>query len=139
MSKDEIIQTAVSLLTAGSETTSTALSGATYYLTQNPQALRQLQNEVRDKFSRPEEISIGSTVGLPYLIAVIEESLRMYPPVSTRVPRRTGSQGAYIHNTYIPPNVSKQISLHTLDVANYALDVCWSTPFSNLHVSNKLS
>ena len=47
MSRPEIIANSSVLIVAGSETTATLLSGATYYLLQNPTKLARLQDEVR--------------------------------------------------------------------------------------------
>ena len=110
MSEEEIISMAQVLLVAGTETSATLLSGATYYLTKNPQTIERLKLEVRGAFSSPDGISIEATARLPYLNAVIEESLRMYPPTAVRLPRRTDAQGANICGMYVPPNVSGTIS-----------------------------
>ena len=75
------------MVVAGSETTATALSGITYYLSQNKNAYEVLANEVRSTFSRYEDITARATEPLPYLQAVIEEGLRLYPPVPIGLPR----------------------------------------------------
>ena len=106
MSEEEVISMAQVLLVAGTETSATLLSGATFYLTKNPQALEKLTREARGAFSSPEGITIEATARLPYLHAVIEESLRMYPPAAVRLPRRTDGQGANICGMYVPPDVS---------------------------------
>ena len=67
------------LIIAGSETTATLLSGATYLLLQNPAKLAQLQREVRSAFKSTDDISFASVAKLPYLHAVIEESFESGP------------------------------------------------------------
>ena len=109
MSEEEIISMAQVLLVAGTETSATLLTGATYYLTKNPQTLDRLKDEVRGAFPNAEDMSIEATARLPYLNAIIEESLRMYPPTAVRLPRRTTDQGAHIDGMYIPPNVSNLV------------------------------
>lgn len=52
MGRPEIIGTSRVLLTAGSETTATLLSGATSYLLQNPDVLHRVQSEVRTLFQK---------------------------------------------------------------------------------------
>ncbi|KAL8714008.1 MAG: hypothetical protein Q9220_002154 [cf. Caloplaca sp. 1 TL-2023] len=109
MTHREIRSTSRVLLTAGSETTATLLSGATYHLLQNPEALHRVQSEVRAAFKRADEITLRSisTSGLlPYLEAVIQESLRCCPPVPAALPRVTGSDGAMIDGSYVPANIS---------------------------------
>ena len=106
MTREEIINNASILIIAGSETTATALSGATYYLLTNPAAYRRVRDEVRTAFARAEDITLHATGQLPYLHAVLEETLRMYPPVPGMLPRRTGSQGNVIDGHFVPPDVS---------------------------------
>ena len=47
-----------------------------------------------------------STPGrLPYLEAVLKESMRYFPPVPTRLPRIVGPAGAVIDGSYVSKNV----------------------------------
>ncbi|KAL4977328.1 cytochrome P450 [Aspergillus desertorum] len=78
------------LLLAGTETTATALSGTTYYLLKNRDALRKATEEVRGAFQREDEISfVTAAERLPYMQACITEGLRIYPPGPIAPPRRT--------------------------------------------------
>ena len=94
------------LIIAGSETTATLLSGLTYLLLTNPDALSKLTSEVRSTFVEDKEIDINSVSRLTYLQACIEEALRMYPPVPVGMPRVVPPSGASISGHYIPGNVS---------------------------------
>ncbi|KAL8905669.1 MAG: hypothetical protein Q9207_002483 [Kuettlingeria erythrocarpa] len=92
MTRDEMLGTSRVMLIAGSETTATLLGGATYCLLQNPSMMRRAQSEVRGAFTSADDITLRavSTPGLlPYLEAVLQESLRYRPPVPARVPRLT--------------------------------------------------
>lgn len=100
-------QNANVLIVAGSETTATVLSGCTYLLTTNPDKLAKLVKEVKDHFSNEDEIDLLSTSKLPYLHAVLEESMRRYPPVPVALPRITPSGGQEILGKWIPGNVCK--------------------------------
>jgi hypothetical protein len=105
MSETEIIDNADPLIVAGSETTATALSGLTYYLTQNPAAMKLLTEEIRSTFAAEDEITMRATAPLQYLNACIEEALRCYPPVPETPPRK--SPGDYVRGNYIPEGVSR--------------------------------
>lgn len=48
------------LVIAGSETTATALAGATYFLLKNPDTMAKLTDEVRSTFTTEEEINTNS-------------------------------------------------------------------------------
>lgn len=108
MTREEIISTSEVLLIAGSETTATLLSGATYYLLTHGEKLKRLCAEVRGAFEAENEITLQSLSNpevLPYLEAVLTESFRMYPPVPANLPRMTGPQGDTIDGCYVPPKV----------------------------------
>ncbi|EAT92397.2 hypothetical protein SNOG_00902 [Parastagonospora nodorum SN15] len=66
---------------AGTETTATTLSGLTYLLTQHPESMKKLADEVRGTFDSSDAISMEKIAHLPYLNACLKESLRRYPPV----------------------------------------------------------
>ncbi|OBT52420.1 hypothetical protein VE04_06896 [Pseudogymnoascus sp. 24MN13] len=86
MNAPEIIANSALLSVAGSETTATLLSGATYYLLKNPRVMKKLQKEVREAFKVEEDIDFAGVNGLEYMLAVLDESFRMYPPVPTGLP-----------------------------------------------------
>lgn len=88
------------LIIAGSETTATTLTGLMYYLSQNPHCLKRLQDEVRSAFAKKEDITADATTRLPYLNAVINETLRIYPPVPFGLKRE--SPGAFVGKYYVP-------------------------------------
>jgi cytochrome P450 family 110 len=72
--RDEVI----TLLLAGHETVAVALAWAFYWLHRHPDVLQRLQAELRP-LGRPP--SPDDLVQLPYLRAVCEEALRLYPVV----------------------------------------------------------
>lgn len=85
-----------------SETTSTTLSGATWFLTQNPDAYAKLAHEVRSAFSSVDEINMVSTQSLKYLFGVMEETLRLYHPVPGVAPRVIAKGGATVNGYFLP-------------------------------------
>ncbi|TEY40875.1 hypothetical protein BOTCAL_0416g00060 [Botryotinia calthae] len=110
MSRDEIEGTATVMIMAGSETTASALCGATYYMLKHPKVLSAATSEVRKKFKTVNDINMVSVRDLPYINKIIKEALRMYPPTPSTLPRRTRSEGEIINGTFIPGNVP-QISV----------------------------
>jgi cytochrome P450 len=104
MVHQEIMTTSDSLVTAGSETTATFLSGVTYYLSRHPSAWQTLTAEVRTAFKTETDITMRATAALPYLHACLEEGLRIYPSVGLTPPRI--SPGAMVNGEYIPEGVS---------------------------------
>ncbi len=98
------------LVIAGSETTATLLSGATYLLLTNPHAMNKLKDEVRSTFKSDDEITLTSVGNLSYMLACLNESLRRYPPVPIGPPRDVPKGGANIAGTFVPEGV-RQTSL----------------------------
>ncbi|KAI1425886.1 cytochrome P450 [Xylaria sp. FL1777] len=90
------------LILAGSETTATLLSGATFLLTTHLDILRKLENEVRSAFKSDEEITLTSVGNLSYMLACLNESLRQYPPVVAGLPRKSPKGGAMVDDRFIP-------------------------------------
>ncbi|KAI8623144.1 cytochrome P450 [Xylariaceae sp. FL1651] len=107
-----LIANAVNLLIAGSETVATGLSNATFLLLQNEPCLQQLKSEIRGTFSSEMDITGDTTAKLPYLKAVIDETLRILPP-SPFGQSRT-SPGATVDGLYIPPGVDVSVDIWSL-------------------------
>lgn len=105
MSPVEIQENAEILIIAGSETTATTLCGATYLLTTNPRCLDKVKEEIRGSFHSEDEINIVNTAKLRYTQAVLDETMRRYPPVAACTPRQTPHEGNMILGEYIPGNV----------------------------------
>ncbi|KAF3024720.1 hypothetical protein E8E14_000159 [Neopestalotiopsis sp. 37M] len=112
----ELESSAQDLVFAGSETTATLLSGTIYYLLRNPRVLDQVTAEVRTTFAKDEDITVASTQPnfLPYMDAVLSESIRIYDPVPTFAPRVAPKGGDTINGVFLPEGtrvtVSKYIS-----------------------------
>lgn len=102
----EIVSQSNTLLVAGSETTASALSDILYYLLINPKALAYLKEEIHTAFSRKGEINIQRVNHLPYLQAMIKESLHIYPPIPNILPRTTPHPGEVICGKYVPRDTS---------------------------------
>lgn len=80
MSDKEIIDEVMTLIIAGHETGATTLNWAWYLLSQNPLEEKKLHQEVDSVVSG--DIPTFAEVGeLPFSRQVIEEALRLYPPV----------------------------------------------------------
>lgn len=106
MTRDEIDANAATFVLAGSETTAALLSGCTYHLLRTPKVYRRLVDEIRSSFKAASNIQLSSIATLPYLNAVLEESMRIYPPVPAMLPRLVPEGGAMINGQYVPEGVS---------------------------------
>lgn len=78
LSEDSIADNMITFLIAGHETTSGMLSFVFHYLLKNPAAYRKAQAEV-DKVVGQSSIQIDHISKLPYVTAVLRETLRLQP------------------------------------------------------------
>jgi cytochrome P450 len=95
-------ETAGVLLVAGSDTTASVLAAVTYYLSTNPIILAKLTEEIRCAFTKESEITAVSVNSLEYMLAVLNETLRIYPPAPGNTTRITAPEGATIAGNRIP-------------------------------------
>ena len=113
---------AAGVVGAAIETTKTTLSVASFHILHNPEILRRLRTEWREaSFSDPEKPSWSELEQLPYLTAVIKESLRLSYGAAQRLPR-ISKHKAIQYDTYsIPPGTPFSMSSyiqHTSSVFN---------------------
>lgn len=106
MNRDELISNSYVLIIAGSETTATLLSGVTYYILTVPGVWERLKAEIRGAFTSEDQITWAAVNQLKYTLAVLNEGLRMYPPVPFGFPRIVEGRGDYICGKWIPGGVS---------------------------------
>ncbi|KAI4864002.1 cytochrome P450 [Hypoxylon rubiginosum] len=106
---EELVSNASVLIIAGSETTATLLAAATYFLTTNPYTLTKLTQEVRSTFASEDEITLVGVQKLSYMLAVLDESMRMYPPVPGASPRKITAGGDTILGRYVPEGTTVDI------------------------------
>lgn len=85
---------------AGSETTSSTIEWALTELLTNPESLNKAKAELAQAVGADRTFEEDDIDNLPYLKAVIKETLRLHPPIPFLVPRRamedTNFQGYHI-------------------------------------------
>ena len=84
MTDEQLRDELMTLLLAGHETTATAIAWALYWVYQLPNVHSQLLQELDSLGEAPSAMEI---VRLPYLTAVCNEALRIYPVAMLTVPR----------------------------------------------------
>ena len=84
-SDEDLVNQLMTFLIAGHETTASSLSWTICMLCKHPYVQIRLQNEVRSALPDPRNPNASVTAseidGLPYLNAVCNEVLRLYPPI----------------------------------------------------------
>ncbi|KAK1996637.1 cytochrome P450 [Colletotrichum falcatum] len=93
----------------GLEPDTQLFSSAILFLTQHPDKLKKLTDEIRGRFKRYEDIQDEELMHLPWLTAVIEESLRLHTNGAFGQPRI--SPGATVDGHYIPAGCGVQTAI----------------------------
>lgn len=95
------------IITAGSDTTAAALTFALYHLASEPALAEQMRSELFSNGIDSAQVAKPTALQhLPYLNAVIQETLRMHPPIPNGVFRDSPAQGLTCGDRYIPGNVT---------------------------------
>lgn len=116
----ELYADAQIMIMAGSETSATLLAVAVYHLLRNPGALARLQREVRGAFGggggggvggegEAGVVNFSAISRLPYLRAVMDESLRIHPPLPAGINRVVPEGGAIIDGQFVPEGTVLQV------------------------------
>ncbi|KAK0647179.1 cytochrome P450 [Cercophora newfieldiana] len=99
LSTEELYLNAQLLCIAGSETTASLLAGTVYFLSleENAHHRARLVAELRGQFAAPEDMTPTTLAHeAPFLGAVLNECLRLYPPGAINMPRKVPAGGAMI-------------------------------------------
>ncbi|KAH1374277.1 hypothetical protein KXV41_003029 [Aspergillus fumigatus] len=112
----------ISLAISGSSSTSNSIASTMQLLIEHPEKMRKLQEEVDSVMATqledspdgdtPTVASYDQIKSLPYLRAVIDESLRLYPPISHGLPRETPKEGMMIMDQWVPGNTTVSVSAY---------------------------
>ena len=106
ITRKELNTNGLAVVIAGCQLTTVALATSTYMLCRYPETLKQFAKEIREHFKFDREITVSSTQNLPYLNAVINETLRIHHPTPINLPRNVLPQGQEVDGMWIPGGVS---------------------------------
>ena len=110
LTDEEIIANIILILLAGHGTTSATLASAVYSLATNSHVQERVREEIRNALanSTSGQLDYDTLNNLPYLDAVISETLRMYPPLAFH--ERQCSED-YVLNANTPQLANRQIKI----------------------------
>ncbi|KAJ5128103.1 hypothetical protein N7448_008882 [Penicillium atrosanguineum] len=102
-SRANLLEEAVALVIAGTDTTGSTLTIGTYQILRKPEIYAKLKAELLETWPNLEQRpNAGDLEKLPYLTAVINEALRMAPTTTSENSRVVPAQGATIGGKHIP-------------------------------------
>ncbi|KAF8644804.1 hypothetical protein AX16_008264 [Volvariella volvacea WC 439] len=114
LSVEQLVNDSSLAIVAGSDTIATTLANVFWLLARHPVAYKRLQKEVDALDGKIDDVvELGK---LPYLNAVINETLRLYPPVlsgSPRSPDRT-IPGQNVGPHFLPRGTTAYVHLYTM-------------------------
>ncbi|KIX92393.1 uncharacterized protein Z520_11868 [Fonsecaea multimorphosa CBS 102226] len=101
------------IVVAGSDTTAATLTSLFFHLATEPHLLTELRKHVDPLFEAGEVDSVALSKS-KHLDAVINEALRLHPPVPSGVQRLTPPEGMIIGETFVPGNTIVYVPFYTL-------------------------
>ncbi|KAF8069107.1 cytochrome P450 monooxygenase [Lyophyllum atratum] len=116
MGREELTAEALTLLIAGSDTTSNSTCAIIYHLARNPHVQQRLHKELDEQLGTEDEIAAtGDQVKrLPYLEACINEGLRIHSTSALGLPRVVPEGGLTVLGQYFPPGTVVSVPSYTI-------------------------
>ncbi|TRM63528.1 cytochrome P450 [Schizophyllum amplum] len=114
---NELTAEALTLLIAGSDTTSNSTCAIIYYLARNPASQMRLQRELDDALGADstEKVTYAEQVKrLPYLDAVINEALRLHSTSALGLPRLVPEGGMTVMGQHFPAGTVLSVPSYTV-------------------------
>ncbi|TFK39355.1 cytochrome P450, partial [Crucibulum laeve] len=113
--ESHIVSECIDHFLAGAETSSIAISYTLYNLARFPAIQKKIYEEIDDATRDASQLlTIHVLAQLPYLNAVIKESLRMYPPSPGTLERVVPSDGLTFFGHYLPSGTAVGIQTWSL-------------------------
>ena len=103
---ENVVDSARLNINAGADTTGAALSACVWFIYHHPEKLARLRAEIDELADDP--VSFERAQEMPYLNAVLKESLRLHPPVGMVFPRTVPEGGAHLGGYWFTADVSLQ-------------------------------
>ncbi|KAI2611695.1 benzoate 4-monooxygenase cytochrome P450 [Hypoxylon fragiforme] len=111
LTREQMYANAQMLVMAGSETVATVSATALFLLLTHPAAMASVRREVRAAFAEDADITAASVAQLPHLLAALDETMRLWPPVATSFNPRHAPAGGFTVDGYFVPE-GAMVGLH---------------------------
>ncbi|KAF2772316.1 cytochrome P450 [Teratosphaeria nubilosa] len=115
---EPVAKEAIDILVAGSDTTAFTLATGVWHITRNPMIKQKLAQALREAVPNTSQApSLIQLESIPYLMACIQESLRIAIAVPGRLPRVVPGGGAdplVVDGKVVPPGTIVGISAYTM-------------------------
>ncbi|XP_047319097.1 geraniol 8-hydroxylase-like isoform X1 [Impatiens glandulifera] len=88
INKDQLVQMCMDFFVAGTDTTSSTLEWAMTEILRHPTCMKNAKNELKRIVCDGKQVEESDIDKLPYLQAIIKETMRMHPPAPFLIPRQ---------------------------------------------------
>ena len=102
------------IIVAGSDTTTSTFTHIFYHLAKSPVIFSKLRKELDSFYEFGSDTEFKDLEKAMYLNGIINEALRLHPPVPSGLQRMTPPEGITIGSTFIPGNVQISVPLYSL-------------------------
>ncbi|GMH25595.1 hypothetical protein Nepgr_027438 [Nepenthes gracilis] len=113
LDRSQIVRLFVELFFAGTETTSTTIEWAMAELLHNPLKMRKAQAELNRIVGKDNPVHESHIPNLTYLQSVINETLRLHPPIPFLLPRTT-SADVVLSGFTVPKNAQVLVNVFAI-------------------------
>jgi tryprostatin B 6-hydroxylase len=104
-----------------------------FQLIRNPGHVQKLREELSPIITNPRgELLHTDLIHLDHLNSVIYETLRMHPPVPSKIPRVSPPEGMMIGDTFVPGNMTVWCSQYAVGRSESTLLGQFPTPYCRL-------
>lgn len=115
LGRAELTAEALTQLIAGSDTTSNTSCAILFHSLKNPHVVKKLQKELDEAIPRGTDVPVFDQVrDLPYLDAVIKETMRIHSTSSLGLPRVVPPGGIEVSGRYFPAETVLSVPSYTI-------------------------
>lgn len=109
------------IVVAGADTTAVALTHIFYHLAADPTHVDKLREEIQEIWKEGTKFNVWDFQNAEYLNGVINEGLRLHPPVPSGVQRITPPEGVTVDGVFIPGGVNIAVSSWAIGRCEFSL------------------
>ncbi|CAO2824460.1 unnamed protein product [Amaranthus hypochondriacus] len=113
LSVEEVKHLLVDLFAAGTETSSITFEWALTELLRNPEKIKMAQIEIDQVFGKDKIIQESELSKLPYIQAIVKETLRLHPPAPFLIPRNPEND-VELCGYFVPKNAQVWVNVWSI-------------------------
>ncbi|XP_031377927.1 cytochrome P450 CYP82D47-like [Punica granatum] len=105
--------TCMAMILAGTDTTTVTMTWAVSLLLNNKEALKKVQQELDGQIGKDRQVNESDLQNLPYLQAIIKETLRLYPAAPLSLPHEA-IEDSNISGYFVPGGTQLVLNLYKI-------------------------